>query len=103
MDEAITRHLECCKRGNKCPCRALEIDRLEDELHEMELSVEVNRPWIREKLQILLPTLKTIEPWLEIIDTVAQANPISGQVSGLVKVAMKVDNFLQVGELFEHP
>ena len=90
MDQAITRHLKGCNRSTKCPCRALDIDDLEDGLHKLELSAEANKPWIRGKLQKLLPSLKAMEPWFEIIDAVAQVNPISGQVTGLVKVAMKV-------------
>jgi hypothetical protein len=31
-----------------------------------------------------------MEPWLDNIDAVAQVNPISRQVSGLVKVALKM-------------
>jgi len=49
-----------------------------------------------------LPSLKATQPWLELVDAVAQVNPILGQVSSLVKVAMKVNN-IRVREVFEGP
>lgn len=103
MDRANTKHREVCKRGTSCPCRVLDIDCIDDELFAIEVSSEASKPWIRKRLQILLPSLKALEPWLEIVDAIAQVNPISGQVSGLVKVALKVTNLIQVGETFEAP
>lgn len=101
MDRAITRHFEGCTRSTKCPCKVLDVDYLEDGLHEIEVSAEAKKPWIRERLQLLLPSLKAMEPWLELIDAVAQVNPISGHVSGVVKIALKVKNLIRANEVFE--
>lgn len=101
MDRAIKKHRKDCARDTHCPCGSLDINDLEDGLHEIGVSSEANKPWIRERLQKLLPSLKAIEPWLDTIDAVAQVNPISGQVSGLVKVALKVSKIIRMARDFE--
>lgn len=101
--EQISNIVKFAKRGTFCPCRVLDIDHIEDELFAIEVSSEASKPWIRERQQMLLPSLKATESWLGIIDAVAQVNPISGQVSGLVKVALKVSNLIRSREAFEDP
>ncbi|KAF2102819.1 hypothetical protein NA57DRAFT_71804 [Rhizodiscina lignyota] len=99
MDRAVEKHSKKCT-AKKCPCAALDISHLQDELNEMISSKQSDKPWIREKLQTALPSLKGLEPWVDIIDAIAQVNPISGQVSGLVHVALKVA--IVVGDQYDN-
>ncbi|KAF2668395.1 hypothetical protein BT63DRAFT_275668 [Microthyrium microscopicum] len=87
MDRALMIHLETCSRA-ACPCS--DLDDLEHGIGTLDTSSKSDKTWIREKLQKSMPTLKALQPWIEIIDAVSQVNPISGQVSGCVKVALKV-------------
>jgi hypothetical protein len=101
MDRAIITHRNNCKRGFKCSCEGLNKDSLEDELQGIEIASEDNRPWIRTKLQQYNQPLKNMVPWLDIINVVAQVNPISGQVSGLVTVALKVSIPIRLADASE--
>jgi hypothetical protein len=90
MDRAIATHRNNCKLRSKCPCERLDKASMEDKLRGIDIFSEDNKPWIRTKLKEFNPRLKNMVSWVDIVNAVAQVNPILGQVSGLVTVALKV-------------
>jgi hypothetical protein len=98
MDRAVKIHYVNCKNMSKCPCKGLNQESMKEELRAIEVCSKENTPRIRTFLQKYNPVFKRVEPWVEIIGAIAQVNPISGQVSGLVTMTLKVNTHTPIRE-----